>query len=242
MPRLEFWFEFGSTYTYPAAMRIERLARITGVGVDWRPFLLGPIFRDLGWSDSPFNLQPAKGRYMWRDLERTCAALAIPFVRPAKFPRNGLLAARVTCWFDSEPWMPAFAQAVFRANFAEDREIADPEVVLACLNGLGLDGSRVLAQAQTGRARRSCASRPSVPRISVFLALRLSSSARKCSGAMTGWNKPWRGRNPVRSRRRPRARPSPTPSRAGSAGAGPCPRGRRVSGFPRYSAAPRRRR
>lgn len=115
--------------------------------------LLGPIFRDLGWSDSPFNLQPAKGRYMWRDLERTCAALLIAFVRPAKFPRNGLLAARVACWFDLEPWMPGFAQAVFRANFAEDQEISDPEVVLTCLNGLGRDGSRVLAQAQTDESK-----------------------------------------------------------------------------------------
>lgn len=153
MPHLEFWFEFGSTYTYPAAMRIAPLAEAAGVAVDWKPFLLGPIFRDLGWSDSPFNLQPAKGRYMWRDLERTCAALSIPFVRPAKFPRNGLLAARVACWFDSEPWMAEFAQAVFRANFAEDREISDPEVVLACLNGLGLDGSRLLAQAQTDESK-----------------------------------------------------------------------------------------
>ena len=153
MPRLEFWFEFGSTYTYPAAMRIARLAEAAGVIVDWKPFLLGPIFRDLGWSDSPFNLQPVKGKYMWRDLERTCAALSIPFVRPAKFPRNGLLAARVACRFDSEPWMPAFAQAVFRANFAEDREISDPAVVLARLNGLGLDGARLLAQAQTDESK-----------------------------------------------------------------------------------------
>lgn len=153
MPRLEFWFEFGSTYTYPAAMRIEQLAGAAGVAVDWKPFLLGPIFRDLGWSDSPFNLQPVKGRYMWRDLERICAALSIPFVRPSKFPRNGLLAARVACWFDSEPWMARFAQTVFRANFAEDREISDPEIVLACLNGLGLDGPRVLARAQTDESK-----------------------------------------------------------------------------------------
>ena len=153
MSRLEFWFEFGSTYTYPAAMRIEQLAGAAGVAVDWKPFLLGPIFRDLGWSDSPFNLQPVKGRYMWRDLERICAALSIPFVRPSKFPRNGLLAARVACWFDSAPWMARFVRAVFRANFAEDREISDPEVVLACLNGLGLDGPRVLAQAQTDESK-----------------------------------------------------------------------------------------
>lgn len=153
MPHLEFWFEFGSTYTYPTAMRIEKLAETAGVTVEWKPFLLGPIFSDQGWSDSPFNLYPAKGRYMWRDLERICAALSIPFVRPSTFPRNGLLASRVACWFASEPWIVEFSKAVFRANFAEDREISDPEVILACLKGLGLDGPPFLEQAQTAESK-----------------------------------------------------------------------------------------
>lgn len=153
MPRLEFWFEFASTYTYPAAMRIEKLAEATGVAIDWKPFLLGPIFGEQGWSDSPFNIYPAKGKYMWRDLERICNALSIPFVRPSRFPRNGVLAARVACWFASEPWVNEFSKAVFHANFAEDREISDPDVVLACLRGLGLQGSRLLKQAQSAESK-----------------------------------------------------------------------------------------
>lgn len=153
MPRLEFWFEFGSTYTYPAVMRIENLAQTVGVEIDWKVFLLGSIFNEQGWSDSPFNLYPAKGKYMWRDLERICAALSIPLVRPSKFPRNGLLASRVACWFSSETWITEFSKAIFHANFAEDREISDPEVVLACLNRLGLDGAPLLKQAQTAESK-----------------------------------------------------------------------------------------
>ncbi len=53
---IDFWFEFGSTYSYPAAMRIEALTRAEGVEARWKPFLLGPIFREQGWNDSPFNL------------------------------------------------------------------------------------------------------------------------------------------------------------------------------------------
>ncbi len=75
MPTLDFWFDFASTYSYPAAMRIGPLAAAAGVSLRWRPFLLGPIFKDQGWETSPFNLYPAKGRYMWRDLERICAVL-----------------------------------------------------------------------------------------------------------------------------------------------------------------------
>ena len=59
--KLEFWFEFASTYSYPAAMRIERAAAENGVELEWRAFLLGPIFAAQGWNDSPFNLYPAKG-------------------------------------------------------------------------------------------------------------------------------------------------------------------------------------
>src|SRR2546425_107439 len=72
-PVLQLWFEFASTYSYPAVQRIEALAAGLGVGVEWKPFLLGPVFKSQGWNDSPFNLYPAKGRYMWRDLERLCA-------------------------------------------------------------------------------------------------------------------------------------------------------------------------
>jgi 2-hydroxychromene-2-carboxylate isomerase len=40
----QLWFEFGSTNSYRAAMRIEALAASTGISVDWRIFLLDPTF------------------------------------------------------------------------------------------------------------------------------------------------------------------------------------------------------
>lgn len=58
---IDFCFEFASTYSDPAVMRIEDRARASGVDVGWQPFLLGPIFRQQGWSDSPFHLYPAEG-------------------------------------------------------------------------------------------------------------------------------------------------------------------------------------
>ncbi|HEX2183255.1 MAG TPA: 2-hydroxychromene-2-carboxylate isomerase [Rubrobacteraceae bacterium] len=147
---LEFWFEFGSTYSYLSALRIEDAAEAAGVPVVWVPFLLGPIFAQQGWDDSPFNLYPAKGRYMWRDLERLCGRYRIPFAKPSRFPRSGLLAARVACLAKaaSEPWLPEFVRAVFRANFAEDREIGDPAEVCSILDSLGLPGGRLVEQAQ----------------------------------------------------------------------------------------------
>ena len=146
---MRFWFEFGSTYSYLSAARIESLAAEAGVRAIWEPFLLGPIFAEQGWNDSPFNIYPAKGRYMWRDLERLCAKYGLPFSRPSRFPRNGLLAARVACLAraTSGPWLPEFARAVYRANFAEDREIGDREEIHAILDSLGEPGEALIEQA-----------------------------------------------------------------------------------------------
>jgi 2-hydroxychromene-2-carboxylate isomerase len=152
---LEFWFEFGSTYSYPAAERIEAAAGRAGVPLVWRPFLLGPIFRDQGWNDSPFNLYPAKGRYMWRDLERICARQDIAFRRPSRFPRNGLLAARVALLGAGEAWGPSFVRAVYRANFADDLEIADAAVVGEILAGLDLDGRALLERANAAEVKQA---------------------------------------------------------------------------------------
>ncbi len=147
MPALDFWYEFASTYSYPAAMRVEALAQQSGVAVRWRPFLLGPLFADAGWRDSPFNIYPVKGRYMWRDLERICDSLGLPFARPDPFPQSTLLAARVALAIDDE-LRPAFSRAVYDAEFAKRRAIADREVVAELLSQIGADAEALLTHAE----------------------------------------------------------------------------------------------
>src|SRR5216117_1962838 len=149
---IQFWFEFASTYSYPAACRIEDVAGQARIPLEWRPFLLGPVFRSQGWNDSPFNLFPAKGRYMWRDLERLSAKHGLPFRRPSVFPRPSLLAARVACTAAAEPWCGDFVRAVFHANFVDDRDIAGVETVTAILGAT--TGSRTRSR---GRSRQPIA-------------------------------------------------------------------------------------
>jgi 2-hydroxychromene-2-carboxylate isomerase len=145
--RLEFWYEFASTYSYLSAMRIEKVAAAAKIEVAWRPFLLGPIFRAQGWDDSPFNLQPAKGRYMWRDVERLAEGYGLPFRRPSSFPRNGLLAARIALVAQPEGWCPDWTRAVFTAEFAHDHDIGEPAVLRELVSTLGQDADAVLARA-----------------------------------------------------------------------------------------------
>jgi len=141
---IEFWYEFGSTYSYLSVMRVEAVAEAAGAEVIWRPFLLGPIFADQGWNDSPFNLYPAKGRYMWQDLERLCEDYKLEFKRPSVFPRNGLRAARVGCVASNEGWCEEFTRAVFTANFAQDRDIADVQVLAQILSNLNRDPAPII--------------------------------------------------------------------------------------------------
>jgi 2-hydroxychromene-2-carboxylate isomerase len=146
---IDFWFDFGSTYSYPAALRIGPLAQAAGVIVRLRPFLLGPLFKAQGWTTSPFNLYPAKGRHMWRDLERVCAELELPFKRPEPFPQNSLLAARVALAAFDQGWGEDFCRAVFRAEFGEGHRIEDAATISDVLVGLNVEPGPALAAVQS---------------------------------------------------------------------------------------------
>jgi 2-hydroxychromene-2-carboxylate isomerase len=149
MPALDFFYDFASTYSYIAAMRIAPLAERAGVALRWRPFLLGPIFKAQGWDTSPFNLYPAKGRYMVRDCERQCADLGLAFRLPEAFPASSLLASRVALVALEEGWGEDVSRAVYRAEFAEGRNIGDPEVIADVVRALGHDAKAALARAQS---------------------------------------------------------------------------------------------
>ena len=134
MPRsVEFWFEFASTYSYLSIMRIEKEADRRGVETIWRPFLLGPIFADAGWNDSPFNVYPNKGRYMFRDMQRQAAKYGLEYNFPLEgdtgFPRNGLLAARMALVALKEDWGRDFCRRVYAAEFVKGEDISDPDLL-----------------------------------------------------------------------------------------------------------------
>jgi 2-hydroxychromene-2-carboxylate isomerase len=146
---VELWCEIASTYTYLAAMRVDAVAARAHVTVEWSPFLLGPIFAAAGWTTSPFEVYPAKGSYMWRDVARTAEELGLGFKKPSVFPRNTVLAARVSVLGVARGWGPAFIRRTLVANFAEDREIAEPSVIDELLTELGLDAKAVRAEADS---------------------------------------------------------------------------------------------
>ena len=146
--RIEFWFEFGSNYSYLSVMRIEAAAAERGVRILWKPFLLGPIFKELGWDTSPFVLQKEKGAYAFKDMERQCRKYGLPWRQPGVFPRKSLLAMRVAMLGAEQPWMAEYSRRVMLLNFAEDRDIDSAANIGALLDGMGLPAAQLLQQAQ----------------------------------------------------------------------------------------------
>lgn len=154
-PTIECWFEFGSNYSYLSLMRIEALALDAGVALRYRPFLLGPVFRELGWQSSPFAEQKEKGEYVWRDMSRRAAKYGIPFRRPSTFPRRALLPMRVALVSADQAWMGEYCRRIMLQNWAHDREIDDAAVVLEALLELVDDPHAVLAAAGTQEVKEA---------------------------------------------------------------------------------------
>jgi 2-hydroxychromene-2-carboxylate isomerase len=153
---IEFWFEFGSNYSYLSVMRIELAAHRLGVSVVWKPFLLGPIFRALGMERSPFVAQKEKGAYVQQDMVRQCAKYGLtPWVRPTVFPRAGVLPARIALVGADQPWIAAFCREVMLLNFVRDEDINQAEQLTPILTALALPADDIVARAHSESIKSS---------------------------------------------------------------------------------------
>jgi 2-hydroxychromene-2-carboxylate isomerase len=145
---LEFYFDFASPYGYLASREIDDLAGRHGRQVSWRPILLGVVFKVTGMQANV--LQPLRGDYLRRDIQRCARQVGAPLTMPAQMPMNPVAASRAYYWLLDEDAGLArrLAQAVFHAHWGEGRDVAAPEAVAELAAGLGLDRAAVLAGMQ----------------------------------------------------------------------------------------------
>jgi 2-hydroxychromene-2-carboxylate isomerase len=148
---IEFWFDFSSPYGYVAAELIDDVAARHGRSVNWRPILLGPIFKAVG--TAPLITMPIKGEYSKLDFARMARYHKVPFRLPEKFPVGTQVAARAFYLIaDTAPAVArAFARLVYRAYFADGRDVADPAVVMELAAAAGAD-TAALADPLKGEA------------------------------------------------------------------------------------------
>ena len=146
MPQaIDFYFDFSSPYGYFAASHIDALAARHGRQVNWRPVLLGVVFKQTG--QQPLAHIPLKGEYAMRDLPRSARWFDVPFKTPSRFPIAGTSASRAYYWTQDRDSAAArqLALALYRAYFVEDRDISAPEVTADVAAGLGMPRADVLA-------------------------------------------------------------------------------------------------
>jgi 2-hydroxychromene-2-carboxylate isomerase len=130
---LSVYWDFSSPFAYLGATQVDALARRTNARVTWRPLLLGGLFRSIGTPDVPIaTFSDAKKAYILKDLHRWAAYWGIPFRFPSRFPTNSLRALRVYFALP-EDRRAAYRDAVFRACWAEDRDITDDAVLVSCI-------------------------------------------------------------------------------------------------------------
>ena len=136
---VDFYFEFSSPYGYIAAELAEEFERRIGRPVEWRPMLLGPVFKVTG--GSPLTEIPVKGEYSKRDFPRSARLHKVPYNHPAKFPIGTVAAVRAFYWVgDSDPMKArALAKALYRAYFVDGIDISAPATVLDIAASMGVD-------------------------------------------------------------------------------------------------------
>ncbi|WP_341896972.1 2-hydroxychromene-2-carboxylate isomerase [Ferrovibrio terrae] len=142
---LEFYFDFSSPYGYIAAQRIDAVAAKHGRSVDWRPMLLGAVFKAEG--TQPLTQYPMKGKYSTHDFKRSAREHGIAFNMPATFPLPTQGACRGTYWLKQTAPDQAvpFAKAVYKAYFIDGRDISSSEVLADIAADLGIDRKAFLA-------------------------------------------------------------------------------------------------
>ena len=142
---IEFFFDFGSPTTYLAHTQLPRIARETGATLQYRPMLLGGVFKATG-NTSPVTV-PAKGRWMGEDIARWARRYGVPFTFNPHFPINTLTLMRGAAGLQMrQPESFArYVDAVFDAMWVKPRNLGDAAVLATMLGEAGLDADAFMA-------------------------------------------------------------------------------------------------
>jgi 2-hydroxychromene-2-carboxylate isomerase len=143
---IDFWFSIGSTYTYLTVMRIDEVARQSGVAFSWRPFNVRAIMLEM--NNIPFSTKPIKARYMWRDIERRAAMYGLVWSAIPPYPLKDLpLPNRIALIGAREGWCAAYVTATYRRWFADGQDASSEPNISASLRDIGQEPVRVLTLA-----------------------------------------------------------------------------------------------
>ncbi|MCR5880511.1 2-hydroxychromene-2-carboxylate isomerase [Phenylobacterium sp. J367] len=140
---VEFLFDFGSPASYLAWKALPDVAARTGAEIDYRPVLLGGVFKATG-NASPATIA-VKGAWMNADLARWAAKRGTPFTRNPHFPINTLHLMRGAVGLRDDPRFLAYVDAVFDAMWNDPKNLGDPAEMGPVLARAGVSGEEFMA-------------------------------------------------------------------------------------------------
>ena len=145
---LEFYFDYGSPYSYLADTQVEAIAKRTGATLVRKPMLLGGVFKSTG-NHSPAEL-PQKGTWSGFDMPLWARHYGVPFQRNPFFPVNTLALMRGAAAAQIDGSFERYHPAMFKAMWVDGRNLNDIKEVAAVLSAAGLDpqkfGNRIQEQ------------------------------------------------------------------------------------------------
>jgi 2-hydroxychromene-2-carboxylate isomerase len=141
MPRLEFFFDCGSPWTYLAFHKIEEVAAEAGAELVWRPILVGGVFNAVNQAvyAARANPTPARAAYHRKDLADWARAYGLAIGWPKVFPVNSVKTMRGALVAQDRGVLPRYARAAFEAYWGEGRDISQDDVLADVAARAGLE-------------------------------------------------------------------------------------------------------
>jgi 2-hydroxychromene-2-carboxylate isomerase len=144
---IEFYFDFGSPTAYLAHKRLQQLKAEYGCTIDYKPVLLGGLFKASG-NMSPVTV-PAKGKYMMtQDLPRFAALYQVPLTVNPHFPINTLNLMRGAVATLGQDYFDNYVEVVYDAIWVNGDNMGNLEVVANVLSDAGLNAQKIIAATQ----------------------------------------------------------------------------------------------
>ncbi len=134
---LEFYFDYGSPYSYLADTQVEAIAARTGAKLERKPMLLGGVFKATG-NHSPAEL-PQKSRWSAFDMPMWARHYGVPFQRNPFFPVNTLALMRGAAAAQIDGMFDRYHPAIYKAMWVDGRNLNDVNEIAAVLQAAGFD-------------------------------------------------------------------------------------------------------
>jgi 2-hydroxychromene-2-carboxylate isomerase len=141
LPHIDYFCSTLSPYVYLAGTRLEAVASRHGATITYKPLDIGALFNRTGGTPVA-DRHPSRTEYRAQELRRQARKRGLALnLRPAFWPTNGAPAAYALIAAQSAGGgdVGGFLHRICASIWAEDKNIADDEVIRACLAASGFD-------------------------------------------------------------------------------------------------------